>query len=861
MLLEQKSVENGDTRSVDQSIESENDPKGNTSSETIVIQSTERSTGKSDDVQSNNDKKVDDQEEVPPGASAPGEVPTTQSASTASSSKVPSSTTSIHEELPAGSVIGSNTNVVANSATGSVKGPPILRKKTDVNNPTFSRSSVSEKTGKISGTTKSMIVETETVDSSNIPSVTLPIAASTIGSQNSDLINGSSNSTNLSSLRSKRSALFVDQNPQLTVQQTSNAALDNDNVSITGSIRNRTKHLNPTENHGNITKAGATKADLFAAKIANAVGDASDSDSEETFVYESTPDAVSTLPAVKSITSTGSVNAKAMRNQRNLSMPMSSTHISSPLNTPLAITSNDAAKERLLSTFPSEDETETVKTPPHEQHTVDKTSIDNTWDKDEGSLQNQSEEKVQGQDEKSQQQCHEQGQQEQQPIESSQNEEYSHNVVKLPVTNQQQLGVKLPDDKSRSTSTTSFSGYKTNFHTATNNNNNNNTNNNTNNNSQKESQLRTTTSKLFDIKGSTLRRYSGVPDDVNIEDYIDRYDEEQEIGSPGGYPDFYDYDEYEDEDELTPLNVSRANNNLRNKASRHYLPKKSLNYGAVGANSADNNGYIDALAKDDPNGRGLRGKKSKLRSNYQYLQQEQNSPHDFFNSRKHSKLQMIKNTMYVFMFVFGLLAFGFIAGFFLATTKDLQDVAITTVDDILVSNDELVFDMSVQAFNPGFVTIEVSDLELDIFAKSAFVDKFPQRIPIFDQSQSESQTVLLGTASKFEIPLEFASGLFSRERVIAKSAIKLLNPGRNSTGLDSDKDDNHKVEDDSDKWKEIIEHPFELIIRGSLKYEIPLFGTPRSIPVTKSVAVDPDADDQILRKMLEKGDVKEHIFG
>jgi hypothetical protein len=513
----------------------------------------------------------------------------------------------------------------------------------------------------------------------------------------------------------------------------------------------------------NIAKPGATKADLFAAKIANAVGGASDSDSEETFVYESAPDtlnAANTLPVSKGTIQAGIANQQSFRNQRNLSMPLASAH---PFST--SVVSIQDQKERVPTSFDTEESCD----PDQQQQTLTKQSLNQT----------------------------------------------NEFVRVAPLS-------KNHSDQLRKPSTASFSGFKNSIGSVPN----------------KPSQLRTTTSKLFDVKGSTLRRYSGVPDDVNIEDYIDQYDEEQEIESAGGYADTYDYDDYEEDDELTPLNLCNANNKLRSKASRHYANKRnsSSNFGSM-----DRHGYAD-FSKDEVPGatsKALRGTRSKIRPSQQYLQQDQHSPHNFFNDKKNTRLQNIKNVMYFLVFVFGLLAFGFIAGFLLATTKELQDVDIQSVDDVLVSYDELVFDLNVQAFNPGFMTIEISDLELDIFAKSSFLDK-TLHLPIVDNAKSDYETILLGTASKFETPLEFPSGLFNRNHSLAKSAVKLLHPGRNYTGID-DKE-NHKINDDSDKWKSIMEHPFELIIRGTFTYEVPLFGSEKSIPVTKSVAIDPDGE-------------------
>jgi hypothetical protein len=209
--------------------------------------------------------------------------------------------------------------------------------------------------------------------------------------------------------------------------------------------------------------------------------------------------------------------------------------------------------------------------------------------------------------------------------------------------------------------------------------------------------------------------------------------------------------------------------------------------------------------------------------------------------------------MYLFSFVFLLLAFGFVAGFLLATTKDLQNVSITSLGDVVVSYDELVFDIFVEAFNPGFVSVTVENIELDVFAKTGSLESkgATEKIPIYlndgDVDYANTvETILLGSVSSFEVPLVFSSGFFNRNHSLSKGSIKLVHPGQNATDPDEDEDhENHKMRDDSDKWRSIIKHPFDLILKGRLKYNLPFFRTKRSVAVTKTVSIDPAAKEFI----------------
>lgn len=720
-----------------------------------------------------------------------------------------------------------NDEIIPNIPKNLPQIPP--SKKKELSRPLFSRSSTNEKVSKNPNTTKNMIVETETVDASKVPSVTLPIASSSNVISNELMSNNSSIANNLSSLRSKKSTLFVDQNNQNNQIANNNVQAlstdDNDTISINGSIRN--KRPNATESHLNLSKPGATKADLFAARIANAVGDASDSDSEETFVYESAPDALNTantLPLNKnsSISAVmGSGNPMALRklSQRNISMPVtsSSSQPYSPTTASHIVLTNDESKDQNNGqnngrTFETEEESDlnnSNNTTITNIQTLQKDQYQHNSSDNVSDLQGDKSSAIEG------------------SLKADTNTQSSFtesgNLINNNNNNKTKIFTKYNGNNSRKPSNTSLLRAG---------------------NGDRQNQLRTTTSKLFEVKGSSLRRYSGVPDDVNIEDYIDQYDEEQEIDG-GDYADTYEYDDYEDEDELTPLNVNAANGNLRLNNSRNYHTKKRFpNFRSTDSGDYTQN-FGDLKDKNSlrhSNSRILKNnKKNKNRSQYN---QRQYSPHNFYNSKKNSKLQLFKNFLYFFVLVLLLLVFGFIAGFLLATTKDLQDVNILSIDDILVSYDELVFDLSVRAFNPGFVTVEVSDVELDIFAKSSHLGNEYFAPDYLDDSKT-LQTILLGSVTKFETPLEFSGGFFNRNHSLSKGEIKLLQPGAwlNSTDNgDEHSAPNHKTENDSDKWKTIINYPFDLIVRGSFKYSLPFFHTDRSVAVTKTVSIDPAED-------------------
>ena len=104
------------------------------------------------------------------------------------------------------------------------------------------------------------------------------------------------------------------------------------------------------------------------------------------------------------------------------------------------------------------------------------------------------------------------------------------------------------------------------------------------------------------------------------------------------------------------------------------------------------------------------------------------------------------------------------------------------------------------------------------------------------------ETVLLGTVTNLESPMTFAGGFFTREFTSQNGEIKLLRPGRNLTSLEFDKNRNESEPDNSDKWEIIAKNPFDLIVRGILKYNLPMSKVTKSVVVSKVGYIDPNQD-------------------
>ena len=193
------------------------------------------------------------------------------------------------------------------------------------------------------------------------------------------------------------------------------------------------------------------------------------------------------------------------------------------------------------------------------------------------------------------------------------------------------------------------------------------------------------------------------------------------------------------------------------------------------------------------------------------------SPHDFGRNAKPAPLY-VRVTLWTMIALTCVLSFSFIFGLFLASSRPLQDTHIARIAEIVPSDKELVFSMVVGAKNPGYLSVQISDAELDIFATSKHVDK-------------KKRTVLLGNVTELESPLLYRGTFFQHPNEWALAGVKMVTPcaGPNDEAA-------------CWQWGNISSHAFELTVRGSLRYRV-LFGGEVKAPVSATVHVKaPETD-------------------
>ncbi|KAL8783742.1 MAG: hypothetical protein Q9213_004423 [Squamulea squamosa] len=207
-------------------------------------------------------------------------------------------------------------------------------------------------------------------------------------------------------------------------------------------------------------------------------------------------------------------------------------------------------------------------------------------------------------------------------------------------------------------------------------------------------------------------------------------------------------------------------------------------------------------------------------------------------------------------------------------SKPLMEVRIRDIRNVLASEQELMLDLHVHAINPNLVAVQIGELDINIFAKSKHVGtnemwrgQGPRRLPsrtaaidtadppnprldlpnlrgtgrsihtadgidkgtdpMPDDPETDSQTMLLGRIFEFDSPLIFDPSPLHHTSLSSVGEIRLAHPG------------NKTEEGGSSRWEKVIQHDFELIVRGVVKYTLPLSSTKRKASVGASVVAKP----------------------
>jgi hypothetical protein len=196
-------------------------------------------------------------------------------------------------------------------------------------------------------------------------------------------------------------------------------------------------------------------------------------------------------------------------------------------------------------------------------------------------------------------------------------------------------------------------------------------------------------------------------------------------------------------------------------------------------------------------------------------------------------------------------------GFMFATTQPLTGVKVLALKNVLASEQYVILDMEVTARNPNLVvvTIDSADMVVVVFAKSKYTGtdtewwKRPQGRdlrrrgflhardddpldPPLNGDPTTNPNLVIGHIYEFDSPLTFEGSPFHHTHSTSTGQIRVNHPG------------NKTIPAGSEQWGRVLQHEFDLLVRGSLKYTLPLSQKIRSVSVEGRVTVKPNAADQ-----------------
>ncbi|KAI7849571.1 hypothetical protein BDC45DRAFT_273016 [Circinella umbellata] len=145
------------------------------------------------------------------------------------------------------------------------------------------------------------------------------------------------------------------------------------------------------------------------------------------------------------------------------------------------------------------------------------------------------------------------------------------------------------------------------------------------------------------------------------------------------------------------------------------------------------------------------------------------------------------------------------------TALPLSPVEVLELSNVLGSAKELFFDLNVRARNTNFWSIEISHASFSVFASSHVVPTVAEMaINNTSSGMMAAPVEFLGTIYQLDEPLVFQPARFFKpSTTVASSQIQIKNPGK--TKGDSG---------GNERWSLLIHYPYELTIRGVLKYRM-----------------------------------------
>jgi Vac7-like protein len=179
-------------------------------------------------------------------------------------------------------------------------------------------------------------------------------------------------------------------------------------------------------------------------------------------------------------------------------------------------------------------------------------------------------------------------------------------------------------------------------------------------------------------------------------------------------------------------------------------------------------------------------------------------------------------------------------GFMFATSQPLTDIELVSITNVIASDPELMFDMTVRAHNPNIVVVSIDQANIEVFAKSIHAGTDgdwwkqpdgPDGFHISDDPPPDDDpapNMRLGAITEFDSPLSFEGSFFNKGVSTSTGEMRLALPGNHTAG-------------GSERWSRIIQDEFDLVLKGVVRYSLPLSQRVRSAPISGRATVKPNA--------------------
>ncbi|KAL0090654.1 hypothetical protein J3Q64DRAFT_1009730 [Phycomyces blakesleeanus] len=277
------------------------------------------------------------------------------------------------------------------------------------------------------------------------------------------------------------------------------------------------------------------------------------------------------------------------------------------------------------------------------------------------------------------------------------------------------------------------------------------------------------------------------------------------------YSSFYNYNYNSDQQQ-----PQQQHNQQYQKQSRH-SPRRPVLRSAV-SELPTTGGHPYTLSS-------LQKKPRYQRQDYWYPSDDENRPlvNRAYGKKRRKPSGKNKGMILLWIFLGCMAGTGAIWLFLIFVASPLTEVEVVGISNVLGTQKELIFNLQVRARNYNWWTVQISHASFSVFASSHFVPTIASMNQTNDSPLESSESSLvgidpqgadpaefLGTIYQLEDPLVFEPGkIFHSTQSTAISQIQIKNPGAT-----------HGDNRGNERWSLLIRYPYELTVRGVLKYSL-----------------------------------------